>query len=59
MYCGYADTLNDGRPTDNRGRGIPEAETNPVVGLQGDHGFVAFRNIYVRPLRWPIPSSTP
>ena len=38
---------------------IPEAETNPVVGLQGDHGFVAFRNIYVRPLRWPIPGLTP
>ena len=34
---------------------IPEAEINPVVGLQGDHGYVAFRNIYVRPLRWPIP----
>jgi len=38
---------------------IPEAETNPVVGLQGDHGYVAFRNIYVRPLRWPIPGLTP
>jgi hypothetical protein len=34
---------------------MPEAATNPVVMLQGDHGFVAFRNIYVRPLRWPIP----
>jgi hypothetical protein len=32
----------------------PEAATNPVVMLQGDHGPVAFRNIYVRPLR-PLP----
>ena len=29
---------------------IPEAATNPIM-LQGDHGPVAFRNIYVRPLR--------
>jgi hypothetical protein len=29
---------------------IPEAQTNPIM-LQGDHGPVAFRNIYVRPLR--------
>ena len=29
---------------------IPEAPTNPI-GLQGDHGAVAFRNIYIRPLR--------
>ena len=29
---------------------IPEAPTNPI-GLQGDHGAVAFRNIYVRPLQ--------
>lgn len=29
---------------------IPEAATNPLM-LQGDHGPVAFRNIYVRPLR--------
>jgi hypothetical protein len=29
---------------------IPEAAMNPVM-LQGDHGPVAFRNIYVRPLR--------
>ena len=29
---------------------IPEAPTNPLM-LQGDHGAVAFRNIYVRPLR--------
>ena len=29
---------------------IPEAATNPIM-LQGDHGAVAFRNIYVRPLR--------
>ena len=28
---------------------IPEAPTNPI-GLQGDHGAVAFRNIYIRPL---------
>ena len=37
---------------------MPEAATNPVVMLQGDHGPVAFRNIYVRPLRWPIPGLT-
>ncbi|HEY3742658.1 MAG TPA: DUF1080 domain-containing protein [Bryobacteraceae bacterium] len=29
---------------------IPEAATNPIM-LQGDHGPVAFKNIYVRPLR--------
>lgn len=29
---------------------IPEAAMNPIM-LQGDHGPVAFRNIYVRPLR--------
>ncbi len=29
---------------------IPEAAKNPVVMLQGDHGSVAFRNIYVKPL---------
>jgi Domain of Unknown Function (DUF1080) len=29
---------------------IPEAPTNPIM-LQGDHGPVAFRNIYIRPLR--------
>jgi len=29
---------------------IPEAATNPLM-LQGDHGLVAFRNIYIRPLR--------
>lgn len=29
---------------------IPEAPLNPLM-LQGDHGPVAFRNIYVRPLR--------
>jgi hypothetical protein len=29
---------------------IPEAPENPLM-LQGDHGPVAFRNIYVRPLR--------
>jgi hypothetical protein len=35
---------------------ITESPTNNyVVGLQGDHGYVAFRNIYYRPLRWPIP----
>ncbi len=42
---------------------MPEAATNPVVMLQGDHGKVACRNIYARPLRWPIPglaaASTP
>jgi hypothetical protein len=32
---------------------IPEAPTNPMA-LQGDHGAVAFRNIYIRPLR-PFP----
>ncbi len=29
---------------------LPEAATNPIM-LQGDHGPVAFQNIYVRPLR--------
>jgi hypothetical protein len=29
---------------------IPEAPANPLM-LQGDHGPVTFRNIYVRPLR--------
>jgi hypothetical protein len=29
---------------------IPEAGTNPLM-LQGDHGPIAFRNIYIRPLR--------
>ena len=29
---------------------IPEASQNPLM-LQGDHGPVAFRNLYVRPLR--------
>lgn len=29
---------------------IPEAGANPIM-LQGDHGPVAYRNIYVRPLR--------
>lgn len=29
---------------------IPEAALNPIM-LQGDHGPVAFRNMYVRPLR--------
>lgn len=29
---------------------IPEAATNPLM-LQGDHGPVAYRNIYIRPLR--------
>jgi hypothetical protein len=29
---------------------LPEAPENPLM-LQGDHGPVAFRNIYVRPLR--------
>jgi len=33
---------------------IPEAAENPIM-LQGDHGAVAFKNIYVRPLR-PLPS---
>ncbi|MFN7920678.1 MAG: DUF1080 domain-containing protein [Bryobacteraceae bacterium] len=28
---------------------IPEAATNPIM-LQGDHGPVAYRNIYVRPI---------
>jgi hypothetical protein len=32
------------------GMDIPEAATNPIM-LQGDHGPVAFRNIYYRPLR--------
>ena len=29
---------------------IPEAATNPIM-LQGDHGPVAYRHIYIRPLR--------
>jgi len=29
---------------------IPEAPLNPLM-LQGDHGPVAYRNIYIRPLR--------
>jgi hypothetical protein len=29
---------------------LPEAATNPLM-LQGDHGPVAYRNIYIRPLR--------
>ena len=29
---------------------LPEAEANPLM-LQGDHGPVAYRNIYIRPLR--------
>jgi hypothetical protein len=29
---------------------IPEAVENPLM-LQGDHGPVAYRNIYVRPLK--------
>ena len=32
------------------GMTIPEAPVNPIM-LQGDHGPVAFRNIYYRPLR--------
>jgi hypothetical protein len=36
---------------------IPEAATNPIM-LQGDHGAVAFRNIYVRPLR-PLSNLAP
>jgi Domain of Unknown Function (DUF1080) len=32
------------------GMEIPEAAINPIM-LQGDHGPVAFRNIYMRPLR--------
>jgi hypothetical protein len=32
------------------GMDIPEARENPLM-LQGDHGPVAFRNIYIRPLR--------
>jgi len=41
---------------------IPEASRNPLM-LQGDHGAVAFRNIYIRPLRalpdWPAPALDP
>ena len=32
------------------GMEIPEAPLNPLM-LQGDHGPVAYRNIYIRPLR--------
>jgi hypothetical protein len=31
------------------GMKIPEAAENPLM-LQGDHGPIAFRNIYIRPL---------
>jgi hypothetical protein len=37
---------------------IPEAAMNPIM-LQGDHGAVAFRNIYVRPLRAFTPPVAP
>ena len=41
---------------------IPEASRNPLM-LQGDHGAVAFRNIYIRPLRalpdWPAQALEP
>lgn len=33
---------------------LPESATGPIL-LQGDHGAIAFRNIYIRPLR-PLPS---
>jgi Domain of Unknown Function (DUF1080) len=36
--------------------GTPEAPLGPLM-LQGDHGFIALRNIYVRPLR-PHPEDT-
>jgi hypothetical protein len=36
--------------TTRAGMEFPEAASNPLM-LQGDHGPVAFRNIYVRPLR--------
>jgi hypothetical protein len=29
---------------------VPEAPQNPLM-IQGDHGPVAIRNVYVRPLR--------
>jgi hypothetical protein len=32
------------------GMEVPEAPTNPIL-LQGDHGPVAYRNLYARPLR--------
>jgi hypothetical protein len=32
------------------GLSIPEAAKNPLM-IQGDHGPVALRNIYIRPLR--------
>ena len=35
------------------GMKIPEAAENPLM-LQGDHGSIAYRNIYMRPLR-PLP----
>lgn len=34
---------------------IPEASQNPIM-LQGDHGSVAFRNIYIRPLGAAAPA---
>jgi hypothetical protein len=32
------------------GLNIPEAPQNPIM-IQGDHEPIAFRNIYIRPLR--------
>ena len=51
LYNGYSiqkDVEVDG-PT-RAAMEIPEAATNPLM-LQGDHGPVAYRNIYWRPLR--------
>jgi hypothetical protein len=43
------DNVEAAGPT-RSGMEIPEAPQNPLM-LQGDHGPVAYRNIYIRPLR--------
>jgi hypothetical protein len=42
------DNFEVGGPTQSHAN-IPEAAENPLM-LQGDHGPVAYRNIYVRPI---------
>jgi hypothetical protein len=37
-------------PTGSHNGGLVEAPMNPLM-LQGDHGPVAFRDIYIRPLQ--------
>ena len=42
------DSVELGGPTGSH-LNVPEAPANPLM-LQGDHGPIAFRNIYIRPL---------